>query len=101
MTPARPTVVVAGANGFVGRALTPRLAQRFRVIGLSRSERADLGVPSRRCDLLSHDDAARALEGADLAVYLVHAMMPSDRLVQGDFDDIDLVAADNFARAAA
>ena len=42
-----------------------------------------------------------ALDGADLAIYLVHSMMPSARLVQGHFEDLDLLCADNFARAAA
>ena len=97
----RPLVVVAGANGFIGRALVSALAARFEVIGLSRSASAKLPVPVRACDLMRLEDALRALEGAELAVYLVHSMMPSDRLVQGEFQDIDLLAADNFARAAA
>lgn len=41
-----------------------------------------------------------ALKGADYAVYLVHSMLPSARLTQGDFEDFDLICADNFARAA-
>jgi len=101
MNDERPVVVVAGANGFVGRALVQALVDRFDVIGLSRSASAKLGVPVRACDLMRLDDAMAALDGAALAVYLVHSMMPSDRLVQGDFRDLDLMAADNFARAAA
>lgn len=97
----RPVVVVAGANGFVGRALASRLEKRFEVVGLTRDPAAQLPVPARRCDLLRLDETMGALEGADLAAYLVHSMMPSDRLVQGRFEDIDLYAADNFARAAA
>jgi uncharacterized protein YbjT (DUF2867 family) len=46
-------------------------------------------------------EAEHALEGAEYAVYLVHNMMPSAKLTQGDFADLDLVCADNFARAAA
>jgi len=37
--------------------------------------------------------------GAQVAVYLVHSMLPSARLTQGSFHDIDLLLADNFARA--
>jgi uncharacterized protein YbjT (DUF2867 family) len=97
-------VVIAGASGFVGRALIPRLADRFEVVALSRAtttEAADAtGVRWQRCDLFSLRETGLALAGAEYAVYLVHSMMPSARLTQGSFADIDLVIADNFARAA-
>lgn len=97
-------IVVAGASGFVGAALPQLLrAPGRQMIGLSRAARAD-GAGGydewRGCDLYSLLDAERALEGATLAIYLVHAMMPSARLTQGRFDDFDLISADNFARAA-
>jgi len=96
------SIAVAGAAGFVGRPLVDRLARRARVIALSRSHRPVAGpVEWRQTDLLSMRDAQAALAGADLAVYLVHSMLPADRLVQADFEDLDLLAADNFARACA
>ncbi|MEM6326260.1 MAG: NAD-dependent epimerase/dehydratase family protein [Bacteroidota bacterium] len=106
MTDARPTVAIAGATGFVGTALRPRLAERYRVVGLTRSpHRAarhdpDDPVEWRHCDLYSLLQLERAMEGADYAIYLVHSMLPSSRLTQGTFADLDLVLADNFARAA-
>jgi uncharacterized protein YbjT (DUF2867 family) len=42
----------------------------------------------------------QALKGCRVGVYLVHSMMPSARLTQGSFEDIDFILADNFARAA-
>jgi uncharacterized protein YbjT (DUF2867 family) len=98
----RPVVVVAGASGFVGQALGPRLARRFATVGLTRSARGPgEGYDAwRPCDLFSLSDAERALEGATHAVYLVHSMLPSARLTQGRFEDLDLICADNFARAA-
>ena len=45
----RPKVVVAGASGFVGRALIENLARDFDVIALTRSARAksiQLALPS-------------------------------------------------------
>ena len=95
-------MIIAGASGFVGKALAPLLAKRFRVIGLSRSERdgGDGFAEYRKCDLFSLKQAERALEGGEYAVYLVHNMMPSAKLTQGEFADLDLVCADNFARAA-
>jgi len=49
-------------------------------------------------DLFSPKSTADALEGADVAVYLVHSMKPSTGLFQGDFHDADLLLAANFAR---
>jgi uncharacterized protein YbjT (DUF2867 family) len=98
------TVVVAGATGFVGRALCRRLAGEFRVIGLTRDDTTRIregGVEWRRCDLFSLLQTERALAGADLACYFVHSMLPSAHLTQGSFQDMDLIMADNFARAAA
>jgi len=98
----RPVLVVAGASGFIGQALAARLAASFRLVGLSRASRGAGGGYDewRACDLFSLKDAEHALEGATHAAYLVHSMMPSARLTQGRFEDLDLICADNFARAA-
>ncbi|MBL92307.1 MAG: hypothetical protein CMH56_10930 [Myxococcales bacterium] len=97
------TVAVAGASGFIGQALGPLLGNQNHLIGLSRSAKpAQNGYSEfRRADLFSMKDAESALENVDYAIYLVHSMMPSARLVQGAFEDLDLLCADNFAKAAA
>ncbi len=101
----KETIVVAGARGFVGRALLEALADEYRLIGLSRSDTppsdSPPGVEWRAADLFRLQELEQALEGADRAIYLVHSMQPSARLVQGSFSDLDLLLADNFARAAA
>jgi uncharacterized protein YbjT (DUF2867 family) len=103
----RPRVAVAGASGFVGTALCPRLADDFEVTALTRSPaRAHLGdrdarIRWRHCDLFSIDAVRAALAGIDYAVYLVHSQAPSSRLTQAEPRDLDLILADNFARAAA
>ncbi len=103
----RPTVAIAGATGFIGTALRRALADEYEVIGLTRSPvRAqvnDAGVTGetwRHCDLFDPYAVWEGLEGADYAVYLVHSMLPSARLTQGTVADLDLLQADNFARAA-
>jgi uncharacterized protein YbjT (DUF2867 family) len=108
------SVAIAGANGYVGRALCEALLLEqgvSNVVGLGRSVLAptffqtnDLAATVqkawRSCDLYSLKDAENALVGVDVAVYLVHSMAPKSRLVQGSFLDRDLLLADNFARAA-
>ncbi len=98
-----PVVVIGGASGFIGTALGAALCERFRVIGLSRRAQEPGGSFSewRAADLLNFRQAETALQGARYAVYLVHSMMPSARLTQASFADLDLLAADNFGRAAA
>ncbi len=99
----RKRIAVAGASGFVGRALIEALRADYDVIALTRASPGDAtsdGVETRSCDLFNLRDAERALAGADAAFYLVHSMMPSARLTQGRFDDMDLICADNFARGA-
>lgn len=100
----RGRIAIAGASGFVGSALVRALAPAHEVIALARrveGQAAAPGVQWRACDLFELQDAERALAGADVAVYLVHSMMPPARLTQARFDDLDLICADNFARAAA
>jgi uncharacterized protein YbjT (DUF2867 family) len=99
-----PVVAVAGSSGFVGRALVADLARDHRVIALGRrvlEAPAAGAVEWRMCDLYSLPTVERALAGAGVAVYLVHSMLPSARLVQARFQDLDLILADNFGRAAA
>ena len=108
--PAARRVAVAGATGFVGRALLPALAERHAVLALGRGVTEEPepsgaapkpGIRWRRCDLFSLHETEKALEGVAVAYYLVHSMMPTSRLTQGDFEDLDLLLADNFGRAAA
>lgn len=107
----KETVVVAGASGFIGRALPESLGEGYELVGLTRTppgEQVGDGEISRgrrygqwrSCDLFSRWQAMEALEGATRAIYLVHSMRPSARLTQGNFRDMDLICADNFARAA-
>ena len=96
----KPKVVVAGASGFIGRAVIKALQDRCDLIALSRSAKDDEpGVEWRSCDLFSLLQCEKAVAGADYAIYLVHSMLPA-ALTQANFEDMDLILADNFARAA-
>jgi len=95
-------VVVAGATGSLGQQLLAVARDEHHWIGLSRRGFRDTPqVAWRRADLLSLRDAEEAVKGADVGVYLIHAASSTARLVQSHQADLDLVAADNFARAAA
>ena len=98
-------IAIAGASGFVGQLLIASLKAKHFIIALGRSiptHSSDLdgSVEWRTCDLFSLLQTEKALEGADIAIYLVHSMLPTARLMQSTFENADLLLADNFARAA-
>lgn len=100
----RPRVALAGTSGFIGAALCEALGDRFDLRILTRSLTRRAPRPQdevRSCDHFSRLELARALEGVDYAVYLVHNRDPSARLDQAQSRDMDLLVADNFAWAAA
>ena len=87
---------VLGATGFIGRALVPALAGRAEVVAVSRrgtAPEAD-GVRALAADATDATAMRRALEGVDVAYYLVHS------LGSADFDEVDRRAATTFAREA-
>lgn len=97
-------IAVAGATGYVGGQLCARLREQgLEVRALARHpERTDdlreIGCEVRRADVLRPTTLAPALEGAEVAYYLVHSM---GRGSDGDFVARDKEGAANFAAAAA
>jgi len=90
-------VVVFGATGTIGRALLPALAREHEVVAVSRQQQegsAD-GVTWARADASDATTVRAALDGADVAYYLVHSLGTSD------FEQRDREAAETVAREAA
>ncbi|MFT9848243.1 NmrA family NAD(P)-binding protein [Aneurinibacillus sp. REN35] len=104
----KPTIAIAGASRFIGKALSLHLAADAHVIGLTCKERTNVelqndGWPQmewRKADLFSLAAIEKGLEDADYAFYLIHSVASSARLTQGKAQDMHLILADNFARAA-
>ncbi len=97
-------IAVAGSSGFVGTRLISHLAAagEHSIVALSRSGSGHTRplVEPRAADFFSLYSAEKALADADVGIYLLHSMTPSNRLSQGRFEDFDFILADNFARAA-
>ncbi len=99
----KPVIAISGASGYIGKNLMNQLKDKAHIIALSRSiehKENTNDLTWRQADLFSLGDAESALEGVDYAVYLVHSMLPSARLTQAKFEDMDFILADNFAQAA-
>jgi len=94
-------VLVCGASGYVGTHLVPCLAARGFTVRAAARRRAVLeargwpGVELVQADALAPDTLGPALEGVDVAYYLVHSMAAG-----GDFPRLDREAAENFRDAA-
>jgi uncharacterized protein YbjT (DUF2867 family) len=97
-------VLLTGATGYVGGRLLPRLEQRgIAVRCLARrpeflASRVGPTTEIMQGDMLREGSLASALAGVDTAYYLVHSMGDSSR---AGFEAQDLIAARNFATAAA
>ncbi|MGB0454816.1 MAG: NAD(P)H-binding protein [Bacteriovoracaceae bacterium] len=92
---------IAGASGFIGKKLISFLGKEAGLIkAMSRTNKTQKeGVEWVQTDLFSFESSRKALSDVDVAIYLVHSMLPSSRLFQGNFQDTDLLLADNFANA--
>ena len=97
-------IAVAGSTGYIGGLLCRRLreeGQDVRALARDPDRAADLkaaGCEVRRADVLEPETLGPALEGAEVAYYLVHSM---GRGADADFAERDQRAARNFAAAAA
>ncbi len=101
-------ILLTGATGFIGKRLLYRLDEKgYRVRCLVRpSESLDLKIPLRHepeiiyGDLLDPASLPKALEGMDVAYYLVHSMGGRSIRQTLAFEEKDRQAAENFRRAA-
>lgn len=94
-------ITIAGASGYIGTNLIKKLNSSYQIKGLSRQSKTsvDSHITWQETDLFSLTSTNEALKDTDVAIYLVHSMLPSSRLFQGSFHDTDLMLADNFIYA--
>ena len=91
------TTLVTGVTGYVGDALVPRLKQDGHIVrGFARDAgRVHRDIPVVEGDAVSGDGLDEAMEGVDVAWFLIHSMEGA-----GDFDDTERRTAETFVAAA-
>ena len=94
--------LVTGATGYIGGRLAPRLVEEgheVRCMTRSASRLRDVPWADRvevvEADALDEDSLGPALDGVDVAYYLIHSIDTGSQ-----FEDTDRKAAQSFARAA-
>ncbi|MDG0842937.1 NAD(P)H-binding protein [Staphylococcus equorum] len=96
-------ILLTGASGYIGGHLKESLKQDYEIVAISRNidnKKNENNVTWKSADLFALNEISNVMEGVDTAIYLVHSMMPSAKLTQANFEDMDALLADNFARAA-
>lgn len=96
-------ILLTGASGYIGSHLKNKLKKDHEVIAISRNthnKTDEENVTWKSADLFDLDEITKVMKDVDTAIYLVHSMMPSAKLTQASFEDMDALLADNFARAA-
>ncbi len=95
-------ILLTGASGAIGSQLAPQLAgagHELRALARDPARVTASGIDDIfRGDVLTADGLGEALDGVDLAYYLVHSMEPSADAES--FADRELRSATNFADAA-
>jgi uncharacterized protein YbjT (DUF2867 family) len=92
-------ILVTGVTGYIGSLMVPRLTRDgHRVRGFARHpERVTADIPVTGGDAISGEGLDRALDGVDVAYFLIHSMEPAG----GDpFASRERLAAQRFAAAA-
>jgi uncharacterized protein YbjT (DUF2867 family) len=92
-------ILVTGISGYLGSLMVPRLQRDGHTIrGFARHpQRVNSGVPVIEGDAISGVGLDRALDGIDVAYFLIHSMEPAGA---DPFASRERVAAQRFADAA-
>lgn len=97
-------MVIAGANSYIGRNLIKELGEVAHVVALSNTDSNYQSISDhvrwRTCNLFSMVEVEDCLEEADYAIYFVQSLHSFNHLTQARSEDMNVIAAANFAQAA-
>ncbi len=99
----KPNVLLAGGTGYIGKPLIHTLADRCFIHTISKypKKQAHSAVNWIEADIYNYLDVLRAMHGIDIAIYFLEPTKHSAKMTRALAKDLNIIAADNFARAAA
>lgn len=94
-------ILVTGSTGFIGSRLVKKLTEHgYTITALSRKKIPDTdNVRYVQADVLKEDELKKALEGIEIAYYLLHSM-EGDKKLWKDFAQREKIQSQNFLKAA-
>ena len=100
----KPKVLLAGGTGYIGKYLSRVIENDAELYALSKYPKPDKGstyeITWLKSDIYNYKDVVNAMAGKDIAVYYLDPTKNSAKLTQATAHDLNLIAADNFGRAA-
>jgi len=99
----KPNILLAGVTGYIGKNLIYSIKDEGQLYTLSKypKEKDFQEVTWLKKDIYNYTDVLNAMEGMDIAIYYLDPTKHSAKLTQATARDLNLIAADNFGRAAA
>lgn len=99
----KPKVLLAGATGYIGKNLIASIKSEAQLYTLSKypKEEEVQEVIWLKKDIYNYQDVVSAMEGMNIAIFYLDPTKHSAKLTDATAKDLNIIAADNFGRAAA
>ena len=101
----KPKVLLAGGTGYIGKYLSSVIENDAELYALSKYPKPDKGSAEEitwlKSDIFNYENVVESMAGMDIAVFYLDPTKNSAKLTQATARDLNLIAADNFGRAAA
>ena len=101
----KPNVLLAGGSGYIGKNISSAIENDANLFALSKypntKKEFNHNIKWLKKDIYNYEDVKSAMSGVNIAVFYLDPNKNSAKLTQATARDLNLIAADNFARAAA
>ncbi|ATH63331.1 NAD(P)-dependent oxidoreductase [Staphylococcus pasteuri] len=101
----KPKVLLAGGTGYIGKHLSSVIEEDAELYVLSKypkpEHEATTNMTWLQSDIFNYQDVVESMKNIDIAIFYLDPTKNSAKLTQATARDLNLIAADNFGRAAA